>query len=349
MSGFTSITPYTDAGSLMGGVREQRAVLNNIQADAFRSAAQAQNITQRAEANSGADVDNDQEQDVTLNQTADAMTERMVTINAVTGTNANADSFNSNYLQQYLAGADASDYLARATSNIAQQQGGDQDAYSELVDFAGTGSDAYNVYDQRGDVSHTFDVDLSATVVNTTVADSVANAFNQARFRKISAQLMNQNAEAIFTSGQSQGTLDSPVTQDSTANAGTADNDLEQGLGIQLTGPAANHVDLVASLDLSRVESASLSPRTTSLIVGENAAGGSSGAINTYAASQEQAHAQTARGGVDRFGNVTENGGRSGNNVGIIALNGAAAGNAGSAAITNTESTEVNNSISITI
>ena len=34
----------------MGGVREQRTVLNNLQADAFRSGAQSQLIAQAAEA-----------------------------------------------------------------------------------------------------------------------------------------------------------------------------------------------------------------------------------------------------------------------------------------------------------
>ena len=342
MSGFSQLQPYADAGSLMGGVREQRAVLKNIQADAFRSGSQSQIIAQAAEANSGADVDNDQEQDVDLNQRADAETQRTVTINAVTGTNANAANFNSNYLQQFIAGADAADFLARATSNLAQEQGGGQSAYTELTDFQGTASDAYNVYDQRGDVIQLFDVDLTATVDNTTVATDPANAYNQARYRTIEAQLQNQNAEAIFTSGQAQGRADNPVTQEAVANAGTADNDLAQDLGITMS---VNHVDLVEELDLSRLESAALSPRTTSLMVGLNADGGSSGAINSSAASQEQAHAQSGAGGVDRFGNVTENGGRSGNNVGSAA----AAGNAGSASIDNTESTEVLNSITITI
>ena len=40
--------PYSDPGMLQGGVREHRAILNNLQADAFRSASQKASIPRPA-------------------------------------------------------------------------------------------------------------------------------------------------------------------------------------------------------------------------------------------------------------------------------------------------------------
>lgn len=335
MAGFSALQPYTDPGSLMGGVREHRATLNRLQADAYRDASQTQQIDQDARAFSGAEVNNDQSQTADIDQSADAMTTRTVTIQAVTGTNEHAANFEFNYLQHYIAGVDAEEFLARASSNEAQAQNAGQFAASELADFQGNGSVAENVLDQRADVEQQFDVDLTATISNTTVADDVANAFNQARYRLIEANLADQMAEAIFTSGQSQGTLGNPVEQTAIANHGKASNsnDLMQDLGIRMPHGT---VDLEAEFDLSRFESATLSPRSTDLLINLNKGDtGVSGAVNSSASCQEQAHRQNGAGGADLRGNTTENGG--------------IAENIGTANVEHTEDTIVNNSISVIV
>jgi len=333
MPGFTELTPYADPGSLMGGIREHRVVLNNLQADAYRTGNQAQTINQSAKAYSGADVDNDQEQDADIDQTAIAEASREVTINAVTATNPYASAFNFNYLQRYIAGVNAGEFLARGASDVVQSEGGSQVAYAELTDFDGVQSDAFNVLDQRGDVVQGLDVDLTATVTNTTLADDVGDAYNQARYRTIEADVSNQSAQAIFSNTQKQGTAANPVVQVAGANGAQAGNDRHQDLGINMP---ANSVDLVATFDLSRFESSTLSPRTTSLLVGMNEGDtGVSAAVNSSGAWQEQAHDQAVVGGKAESGEVTENGG--------------IATNTGDAAVSNTEDTSVTNSITITI
>jgi len=324
--------PYSDPGMLQGGVREHRAILNNLQADAFRSASQSQDTAQAARAFSGSDVTNAQTQPADLDQTATADNTKTVTIGAVEGTNANAGAFNFNYLQKYIAGADANDWLARGAANIAQDQGGDQSGFAKLNDFAGVASDAANDLTQNAQVTQLFDVDLSASLSNTTIADEPGNAFQSARFRTIEANLNDQSAQAIFTSGQRQGSAGDPVSQVAVADGGNVDNTVAQNATIVQTG---NNVTLTGTFDLSVDETAPLSPRTTDLFVRMNELAGANSAINSSAASQEQNHVQSGAGGVDENGSVTENGGT--------------ASNSGTASALNTESTTVLNSISIQI
>jgi len=325
--------PYGDPGSLFGGVREHRAILNGLQADAFRSASQSQNTGQAARAFSGSNVTNTQSQDADLVQTATATNTKNVTIGAVTGTNAHAGNFNFNYLQRYIAGADAADLLSRGAANIAQDQGGDQSAFAKLNGFEGSDiSTAFNSLSQDADVDQLFDVDLTATLSNTTSADEVGDAFNQSRFRTIEANMQDQSAQAIFTSGQRQGSADAPVSQVAVADGGDSDNTIDQDADIDQT---SNDVRLTGVFDLSRNETADLSPRTTELLVKMNELMGTSSAINSSAASQEQGIVQSAAGGVDESGNVTENGGT--------------ASNTGNSDAENEESTTVVNDVSITI
>ena len=331
--------PYSDPGSLSGGIREHRAILNNLQADAFRSASQAQNTGQAARAFSGAQVTNEQTQNATLTQTATAENVKDVTINAVTGENEHAANFNFNYLQQYIAGADAADYLARGAANVAQDQGGDQSAFGKLENFDGVDSRASNELTQNAMVDQLFDVELSATVSNKTKADSQDTAFNQSRFRTIEANLEDQSAQAIFTSGQRQGSAEAALAQVAVSDGAGAtngpgvDNIMTQSATIDQRG---NNVELIGDFDLRRNnESGTLTPRTTDLLVNINKLGGTNSAINSSAASQEQAIVQSAAGGVDEEGHVTENGGK--------------AMNSGTSEALNRESTDVLNSISIQI
>ena len=320
--------PYSDPGMLQGGVREHRAILNNLQADAFRSASQSQDTAQAARAFSGSDVTNSQTQTANLSQTATANNTKTVTIGAVEGTNANTAAFNFNYLNKYIAGADANDWLARGAANIAQDQGGDQSGFAKLNDFAGVDSDAANNLTQNAQVTQQFDVDLSATLSNTTIANDPGNAFQEARFRTIEANLNDQSAQAIFTSGQRQGGAGDPTSQVAVADGGNVDNTMAQTATVVQTG---NDVTLTGTFDLSVNETAPLSPRTTDLFVRMNG----NSAINSSAASQEQNAVQSGAGGVDENGNVTENGGT--------------ADNQGTATASNEESTTVTNSISIQI
>jgi len=317
----------------MGGVREHRAVLDNIQSDAFRSASQSQNTGQAARAFSGANVTNVQGQMATIDQTVVAKNVKTVTIAATESTNAHAANFEFNYLQKYIAGADAADWLSRGAANVAQDQGGDQSAFAKLNDFDGVDSTAYNNLGQVALVGQHFDVDLTADVVNTTQADEEADAYNQARFRTIEANLEDQSAQAIFTSGQRQGHAAAPVTMVAVADGGDSDNVLDQMAAIS---QRQNEVHLTGDFDLDRNEhTGTLSPRTTDLLVNINKLGGTNSTINSSAACQEQALVQSAAGGVDEAGNQTENDGE--------------AQNVGSSTALNSESTTVVNSISISI
>ena len=192
--------PYSDPGMLQGGVREHRAILNNLQADAFRSASQSQDTAQAARAFSGSDVTNAQTQTASLSQTATANNTKTVTIGAVEGTNASSAGFNFNYLQKYIAGADANDWLARGAANIAQDQGGDQSGFAKLEDFTGTDSDAANSLTQNGQVTQLFDVDLTATLSNTTNGGNVGQVLNAFAFVALEASVPMEGLTVRSTS-----------------------------------------------------------------------------------------------------------------------------------------------------
>lgn len=332
MGSFTALTPYSDPGSLLGGFREHQVVLKNLQADAFRSASQKQDTGQDARANSGANVDNVHAQGATLEQRPNVQNIKTNTINAVTATNAAAASFNFNYLQNYLTGASAADFLARTGANVAQDQRTDQGASAMGVDFDGAVSDALNDLDQTVKVTQNLDVDLVATVTATTAATDQAQAFNQSRFRTIEALAEDHSAQAVFTAGQAQGRADDPSTQIALAGDGDASNTLIQSADIdQGSVFGAITVDMDSEFDLSRAESASLTPRTTDLAATVNR----DSAISSSAASQEQAIVQSAAGGVDADGQITENAGT--------------AQNEGGATATNTDETFVRSRLQITI
>jgi len=322
--------PYNDVGMLQGGVREHRAILNNLQADAFRSGSQSQNTDQAARAFSGSNITNAQTQTASLAQTATANNTKTVTIGAVEGTNSNFANFNFNYLQRYIVGADAADFLARGAANLAQEQDLNQSGFAKLEDFDGTASTAANSLTQNAQADQLFDVDLSASVSNTTFANETGNAFNQARFRDIGASLRDQSAQAIFTTGQRQG--GAGAAQVAIADGGDVDNTVVQTATIDQQN---NTINLTGTFDLSRNETADLSPRSTNLFVHLNALEGLNASINSSAASQDQVLAQSAGAGLDENGSVTENDGN--------------AQNSSTATAANTESTNVQNSITVTV
>jgi len=241
------------------------------------------------------------------------------------------DGFNYNYLQRYLAGLSASDHLARGASNVVQSQGGDQSAYAKLNDFDGVDSTAYNGLNQVAEGTQNFNVDLAASVTNRTDTDLAEEQLLNSRYRTVEAETKDQSAQAIFTTGQRQGSADHAISQVAVANGAQADNTLMQLATLTQTN---NTVDLSGTFDLTRVEAAQ-SPRSTDLLVKVNELGGVSSAINSSSLCQEQAIVQSAAGGVDEVGCETENGGTASNSGGSQAVN--------------QESTAVTNTITITI
>ena len=112
-----------------------------------------------------------------------------------------------------------------------------------------------------------------------------------------------------------------------------ADNDITQDNGITSSN---NRVDLLGSFDLSRFEIGNLSPRSTNILAAMNANPNHIiSAVSKSTASQDQNHLMDAGAGEDEGIVVSENNGR--------------AKNTGNASMDNTESTTVNNSVSLLI
>jgi len=307
--------------SLQGTTREHRAILNNLQADAFRSASQSQTTGQAARAFSGANVTNEQTQTGSLLQMASAINDKTVTIMAVTSTNDNAGAMT------YIAGADATDWLSRGAANNAQLQGGEQSAFAKLADFEGSVSTANNSLSQIVALAQIFDVDLTATITNTSDAASLNTESSQSRFR-IEANLEDLSAQAIFTTGQRQGTAEAPTTQVAMSDGGTVTNTLIQSASVDQGGST---VTLEGMFDLT----ATLPPIMTDRLVNISKLAAMNSAINSSAACQQQAITQTAVGGVDEEGTVSQNDG--------------SARNYGSSTATSSEQTSVINSVSVII
>lgn len=324
--------PFTDPGSLMGGIREHRVTLDGLQSDVFRSASQSQNTGQAARAFSGAAVTNDNTQTANLSQTATADMDKSVTINATTATVPGAviGGFNYNYLQRYIAGADAANLLARGALNAAQDQTGDQSGFARLNDFAGTDSTAANDLEQYAQITQVVDVDLNPTVTNTTNAAEDGDAFQQARFRTISVTEENNSAQAVFTTGQRQGSAEAPSSQVAVGDGGDVTNTLVQTATVTQTGGTVNSTGL---FDLRRDETGTLTPRSTELLAWLK----NNSAVNSSASSQEQAIVQSAAGGVNEDGQQTENG------------RGTVVSNTGTSTGVINEQTDVINSVTILI
>lgn len=222
---------------------------------------------------------------------------------------------------------DLGDFLARGAAKLVQDQGGDQSAMAKLNDFAGDNSTSFNRISQAAQGSQLFDVDLTSTVYNCTLANQDGSAWNAARFRSIEA-LDNLNmAQAIFSSGQRQGHAQDPLTQVAVSDGADADNTLAQTATISQTGEVSHTGQHI----MTRNERAPLMPRSTDLLarITDNSS------VNSSAAAQGQMLFQSAAGGTDEAGNVTENDGQ--------------AQNRGGSRATNTDAVEVTNSISIMI
>ena len=229
-------------------------------------------------------------------------------------------------LFSYLAGSDAADDLSRAAANMAQDQGGDQSAFARLNNFEGIDSTSFNNLSQAAQATQTFDVDLDSIVVNTTVAVNSETFFNEARFRQVEVNDIDNSAQAIFTAGQRQGAANDALSQIAVADGGDADNTLTQMVTLVQSG----NVLTDSTHNLERHETY-LVPRTTGLVARiEN-----NSAINSSASSQEQNLVQSSAGGVNDDATITENGGTAQNLAGASA--------------SNTDTVTVANSISVLI
>ncbi len=317
--------PYSDSAQLQGGVRNHRAILNNVQADALRSASQDQTTSQAARAFSGSNVTNSQTQTASLAQTATATNIKGVQIDAVTGTNANANGFNHNFLEGFLTGIEVTDHLARASANVAQNQGGDQSGQTRFRDADGNFGTAQNTLTQNVSADQQFDVDAVQSNAVLIGNGDVGDAFHQSRFREIEGSFNGLTSEALFTSGQRQGSAATPFVQAALADGGIVSNVLNQNATLDQTN---NNVDLLGGFTFGGNLSGPLAPRTARFIIHQD----DLVTRNQSAASQEQAIRQDSGGGV---GSVTENGG--------------AANNTGTSSLSNDESTAVTNSISAAV
>ena len=317
--------PYSDSAQLQGGVRNHRAILNNVQADALRSASQDQTTSQAARAFSGSNFTNSQTQTASLAQTATATNIKGVQIDAVTGTNANANGFNHNFLEGFLTGIEVTDHLARASANVAQNQGGDQSGQTRFRDADGNFGTAQNTLTQNVSADQQFDVDAVQSNAVLIGNGDVGDAFHQSRFREIEGSFNGLTSEALFTSGQRQGSAATPFVQAALADGGIVSNVLNQNATLDQTN---NNVDLLGGFTFGGNLSGPLAPRTARFIIHQD----DLVTRNQSAASQEQAIRQDSGGGV---GSVTENGG--------------AANNTGTSSLSNDESTAVTNSISAAV
>lgn len=303
--------PYNDSGQLMGGQRNHQVEMNNLQADVFRSAVQAQEISQAARAYSGSDVVNNLTQDEELKQDGYALNEKDVNIAPPNMANVPPE-FKFNYLQRVITDVDAADYLSRGVASLTQDQKVGQNAFARLMDFDGVMSFAQNNLSQMEDVYQTLQADID---VDINVQQTPAT-YKNARFREIFANIDNQDAQAITNTTQRQGYIADrmPSVQAAAADGAMAENNL---LDI-----ANAHQDTLVTLteivDLRRQPLPDLTPRSADFIVSMNGDNnGAHRAINSNSAVQEQALVQEASGGVEENGYPTENGGTVTNNASL--------------------------------
>jgi len=302
--------PYKDPGSLFGGIRTRIAEILNLQADIYRQATQSQSIVQKGRAFSGAQVTNDMTQTESISQDALAENNKNLTIRDA---DTNADDipagFNSNYLEKVLTQLRAADFLARSILNLNQQQRVVQEGYSEGIDFEGNPSVVTNTLTQDASVTN----QTATSRVNTNVdMKRDPETENAARFRETEVSVEDSLVEAGTVAVQDQGTsLEDASVQIARSNGGITTNTLNQNA----SGTQTNNVYMQNTIDASVDGSQTLTPRSSTTVVRIE-----DDAVRNYgSAVQTQALVQIAEGGVDEFGNPTENGGTSINTANLSA------------------------------
>lgn len=300
MPSLTQVPPYSDPGSLFGGVRRRVAEILGLQADVFRQATQNQSIGQSGRAFSGAQVTNEMTQTTTLSQTATSENTKNITIDDADSDPSDIPAgFNFNYLQKTLTRINAADFLSRSILNLDQRQRADQTGYSEGVDFQGNPSVVTNTLTQDGSVTNQT---ATSRVNNNIVAQRDPDTENAARFRETVVDVRNILTEVGTNAVQEQGSLQEPSVQVGRANGGITNNTLNQNT----SGTQSNNAYTQNTIDVSETSpNQTLTPRSTTVIVRiEN------DVVRNYgSAVQNQGILQVAEGGVDEYGNPTENGG----------------------------------------
>jgi len=300
MPSLTQVPPYSDPGSLFGGVRRRVAEILGLQADVFRQATQNQSIGQSGRAFSGAQVTNEMTQTTTLSQTATSENTKNITIDDADSDPADIPAgFNFNYLEKTLTQIKASDFLSRSILNLDQRQRADQTGYSEGTDFQGNPSVVTNTLTQDSSVTNQT---ATSRVNNNIVAQRDPDTENAARFRETVVDVRNILTEVGTNAVQEQGSLQEPSVQVGRANGGVTNNTLNQ----HTSGTQSNNAYTQNTIDVSETSpNQTLTPRSATVIVRiEN------DVVRNYgSAVQNQGILQVAEGGVDEYGNPTENGG----------------------------------------
>jgi hypothetical protein len=298
MPSISDLLPYSDPGSLLGGVRQRVAEILGLQADVFRQASQSQSIVQSGRAFSGAQVTNEMTQQETLSQTATAENTKNVTITDASG--AVPAGFNYNYLERVLTGVKAADFLSRSILNLNQRQRATQTGYSEGVDFQGNPSVVTNTLTQDGSVTNQT---ATSRINNNVVVQRNPDTENAARFRETIVDVRDILTEVGTVAVQDQGTAQEPSVQVGRANGGITNNTLNQNA----SGAQSNNAYVQNTIDVSETSvNNTLTPRSATVIVRiENDAVRNYGSVV-----QSQGLMQVAEGGVDEYGNPTENGGQ---------------------------------------
>ena len=294
----SQLSPYNDPGSLQGGIRSRIAEIFGIQADVFRSAAQDQSVGQSGRAFSGAQVTNEMTQAEVLNQTANSENTKNVTI-ADANPTVVPSGFNYNYLEQALTQIDAGNFLSRSILNLSQRQHADQDGFAKGTDFQGNPSVVTNTLTETTETNQT----ATSRVNNNIVAKRDPDVENAARFRETVVDLRDILTEVGTTASQDQGSPEDMSVQNGRADGGVVNNNLNQ----TTTGTQTNNSFMQNTIDVSEEGvNNTLTPRSATVLVHiEN------DVVRNYgSASQTQGLLQIAEGGVDEFGNPTENGGQ---------------------------------------
>jgi hypothetical protein len=295
---------------LLGGVRNNQVTLNDLSAEFMRDASQTQDVFQNARAFSGAVNSNSLTQAEEISQSGTAANTKEVVIDPPAPNDNIPETFHNNYIYQVITDVDAANYLARGIANSQQDQLGGQSAFASLLDFDGNLSEAVNSLFQDELVEQKLELTEVQSQVTVNQPDWV---WNNARFRQITLDAENHDAQAILSAEQRQGytsadpalqgntAFDAPLTQFAAADGAYAQNNLSQSVANKQT----NTVLMENNYDLRRTPADTLSPRTAEILINV----GDNQSINSESAVQTQALIQQAMGGVNEEGQATENGG----------------------------------------
>ena len=156
--------PYSDVGSLFGGVRRRIAEILGSQAIGERQLDQTQDVAQDGRAFSGAQVTNDLTQTEKINQTATAENTKTIVIDPA-DTDGAPDGFNFNFLNRTITQINAGNFLNRGTLNLNQRQRASQSGFAKLNDFNGNPSTVTNTVTQ----DNTGTTQTVTTKLNTSI------------------------------------------------------------------------------------------------------------------------------------------------------------------------------------